>query len=141
MAIEHIDIEGSVLWEQRPIGKRQFEITLPTKYKAMTGAAVTETLKIREWHRLIKIEIKHTDANKANSTDALTWFVERDFLGCTNGIKMISYTNSTVIDFSELFGEGYEYPQAEYRFSFNTTNLHRIYLKVFVQKTRELMKE
>lgn len=134
--VEQLEIKETAVWDQEFIGKRQYVLRLKAKTITMTGSAVTRALTILEWHRIIKIEVKHTDSAKDDSTDALTWYLERKFFDCSSGIALASYTSSTISDFIEAFGEKFEYPRAEYELSFNTTNTDLIYLEVYIQKTR-----
>ena len=125
-------------FDERYLGKRLYELTLKSPfYVAQTGGAVTNTYKIPFNHRLIKVEVKHCDASDADNTDAFTWSWSRQAVGALYSL-LFSVSASTVTDFSEKFGEGYEYPNMLYRFITNTTNLHHVYLKLTIQLLEKL---
>lgn len=117
------------------LGKRLYELTLNVNnlpYVPQTGAAVTKTYKFPFAHRLVKVEVKHCDASDADNTDAFTWSWSRQTIG-TLTLPLASYSASVASNFSEVFGESYEYPSMLYEFITNTTNLHHVYLKVTIQ--------
>ena len=120
-------------FDERYLGKRLYELTLKSPfYVAQTGAAVTKTYKFPFAHRLVKVEVKHCDAADADNTDAFTWSWSRQTIG-TLTLPLASYSASAASNFSEVFGESYEYPSMLYKFITNTTNLHHVYLKVTIQ--------
>jgi len=120
-------------FDDRYLGKRLFELTLKSPfYVAQTGSAVTKIYKIPYNHRLVKVEVKHTDGNDADSTDAFTWSFSRQIVKNLFE-KLIDYSSSTDTDFIEWFGEGFEFPNMTYKFITNTTNGHRVYLKITIQ--------
>lgn len=120
-------------FSQKYIGGKKYELTLkPPQYILQTGSAVTTNIYIQMPHRLIKVEVKHTDSSNADSTASLTWSLTR---AIANNLleKLINYVSSTVTDFIEKFGEGYEFPDMQYQLITNTTNTHRIYPKITIQ--------
>jgi hypothetical protein len=120
------------------VGKGIYQVFLqPTRYIAMTGSPVTQDLEIPFNHRLVKVCWKHTDANNADNgaaTAAILYEV------CPiSGLLFQLYAEAATTSSSTLvpFGEAYEYPSRTYRYSFNTTNNHRIYSSLFVQELRQ----
>ena len=114
------------------LGKNLYELTPQLGYVEAKGASTTEVYFIPMPHRVTKIELKHADNVDADSTVALDWNWKREI---ANGLflTIVLYAASTVTDFIEEFGETYEYPALNYKFIHNTTNTHRLYLKITIQ--------
>lgn len=114
------------------LGKKLYELTLRGDYVPQTGADVIKMLEVPFCHRLVRVEVKHTDGSDVDSTAAFTWSLSRR---TTKNLysKIVGYSASVVTDFVEAFGETYEYPNMEYKLVTNTTNGHRIYLKMTIQ--------
>lgn len=117
------------------LGKNLYELSLrlPAMYIEQTGSNVVIDLSVPFPHRLQRIEIKHTDASNVDSVvpTALTVAHSKNSLLFFTIVK-----HSTLIatDLTEEFGEDYSYAESIYRFTTNTTNTHRIYVKFYVQK-------
>lgn len=123
-------------FDEKHLGKRLYELTLKTPYYvAQTGAAVTNNYKIPFPHRLVKIEVKHCNASDVDNTDAFTWSWSKQKVKALFE-ALVSYAASPSTDFTEVFGESYEYPNMVYRFITNTTVNHRIYLTLTIQLTK-----
>lgn len=118
------------------LGKNIYELTLKIngqKYIVATGSEVTTTFNIPFPHKLLKVEVKHTDKDNVNSTDALSWELIREMVSGVN-ISMVHYVSSTDSDFIETFGEEFVYPAKSYQFKQNTTNTDRVYVIFTIQR-------
>jgi len=100
-----------------------------------TGANIATAIIIPFPHRLLRMEVKHTRSTLADSSDALTWNIQKNCNNPTNiGIKLREYITSTVIDFIELFGYEWIEDSSGYIINTNTTNTDRIYIRMVVEK-------
>lgn len=129
--VESLEITG---WNAHFIGKRLFEIDKTgqsTKYIAMTGSVVNTDIKLQYNFRLVRIELKHTDTNKADSTDSLSATISRKKYGLWNVLAQNTAIVKADADF--LFGETYEFLQTELRLALNTTSTDRIYVVIVIQ--------
>jgi len=123
------------------LGKNLYEIVLKqtgNRYINQTGSNVALTFKFPFAHRLVRVELKHTDSSDADSTDALTWSLKRAF---PDGLwlSIIAFTGSTVTDFFETddLGEQAEFPNMEYQLNTNTTNTDRCRVIMTIQLLRK----
>ena len=125
-------------FDEEYLGKNLYKLTLKTPfYVAGTGAAVTKTYKFPFAHRLTKVEVKHCDASDVDSSAALTWSLSKQ-IAKSLFEKIISEDASTITDFIDVLGEGYEFSSMLYKFITNTTLNHRIYLIMTIQLTKPL---
>lgn len=115
------------------LGKKLYKLTLKDPfYVLQTGSAVTKNYKLPFAHRLVRVEVKHTDSSDADNTAAFTWsFAVQKVKGIFE--KIIDYASATKTDFIWKFGEGWEFPNGVYKFITNTTNTHRAYLTMVIQ--------
>jgi hypothetical protein len=118
------------------LGKNIYELTLKVggqKYIGATGSDVITVFNIPFPHKLLKVEVKHTNSSNVDSTDALTWELVREMVSGLN-VSMVSYTASVSSDFIETFGEEFVYPAKSYQFKQNTTNTDRVYVIFTIQR-------
>lgn len=114
------------------IGQLIHKLTLRgTKY--ITGATQTIRLDLPVAHRLMRLELKHTDNTDADSTDAFEYRWRRkginDLYTTLRGDPAAS-ANSVI----EHFGVGYESEGREYILYLNpTTATDRIYPTLYIQ--------
>lgn len=114
------------------LGSSIYQLSLRgTKY--VTGATITEYLRIPIPHRLLKVEIKHTDNANADSSDSWTYQLRRS--GIENLYNTLrSGTAVTVSDILETFDDSFVSGWAMYRFyCTQTTATDRIYPTFFVE--------
>ena len=106
----------------------------------MTGSAVTKLIPIPINHRLIRLEWKHTTGAYADdATATAVIFARHDMEPTYANLWWILYqeaasTSSTTV---VPWGEGYEYLACQYRLSFNTTNGHFIFPKLWIQEVKK----
>jgi len=102
-----------------------------TKY--LTGASVTEYLALPIPHRLLKIELKHTDNADADSTDSWTYQIRRT--GIQNLYNTLrSGSSVTVSDIFETFDDSFVSGPTVYRlYCTQTTATDRIYPSFYIQ--------
>jgi len=104
-----------------------------TKYIGQTGAVVTTHLTLPHVHRLLKLELKHTDNVDADNTDALAYYFNHI------GIGNLFYTlrgaaAATIADILETFEDDlYIHPNTVYQLVTNTTNTHRLYVMLYIE--------
>lgn len=121
-------------WKIAYLGKKQYLFTLKDEYVLMTGSPVNLDFGIIKAHRLIKVELKHTNSAKTESIDALDITFQRKMEKLGSLLHDL-FEESGIIksDIRLLFGEKYEYLSQYYRLTLDTTETDRIYLEVYVQ--------
>jgi hypothetical protein len=122
-------VKDSKIWVIQPDALRGYLIA--------SGAALTRDLGIKVPHKLLWVILQHCDGANALNTAALTWYFEIQGSIAKhpfpNGIPLIDYVNSIASDFFEDFDEGRKIPNTIYRFGYNTTNTHRLFLAIGIE--------
>ena len=129
-------------WNITYIGNGEYLITLKNKYIPMTGVNVITEFAILEPHKLKKLELKHTNSAKAESSDNLKITFQRR-MGLLDALLHDLYEDAvgtTASDKRFLFGDNYEYPSQYYRLTLNTTNTDRIYPELYIELLPKLDK-
>ena len=128
-------------WDITYIGNGEHLITLKNKYITMTGSDIITEVGILEPHILKKVELKHTDNAKAESTDTLKITFQRrmELLDVLLHDLYEDAKGTKKSDIRLLFGENYEYPSQYYRLTLNSTNTDRIYLEIYVELIPKLV--
>jgi len=136
-----MDVEG---WEARYVGKGVWDLipgTPSDRCMTMIGSAVTLDARVPIDHRLIKFEWKHTDSAYADSVVATAATLSRrdydpNYAGA--GLYWVIYNEAASTSATTVvpFGEGYEYLSAIYRLTFNTTNGHFIFPRIWIQEIK-----
>lgn len=136
-----VDVQG---WTARYVGKGIWDLipgTPDDRCLVMTGNAVTLNAQIPVNHRLVRFEWKHTDGGYVDSSDACGAILYRiDYEPTYAGAGLfwrmygeVSTTESTTI---VPFGEGFEYMSCIYQVSFQTTQGHFIFPRLWIQEVR-----
>ena len=107
----------------RFLGHGHFSVTLDVI--AQTGADVTTLLNIPFSHELTTITVKHTDANKADSTDAQTVTFNHRYDNLWFNVWKINA--GTASDTYGKFTDMFKLP-GQYLIVSNTTNLHLLHI-------------
>lgn len=113
-----------------PLGGNLYALEPTTGYILQTGAAVTVYLELPVKHRLVRVDIKHTDSADADSTDALAYSISKRHTGNIY-IVLAADAACVVSDVIESFGEDFPMGNTNYLIVTTTTNTDRLYL-VFV---------
>ena len=105
------------------------------EYITETGEAVTTVLKIPYPHRIVSVEVKHTDAASDDNTTAYTTGVfKRDKWRNTGSwFDLWDFSGIVAADHLLIAGDGYEFPAGEYHFVTLNTENHLTYLEVTIQ--------
>jgi len=112
---------GSVAYH---IGKGNYVLILPAV--VCTGAAVTTILNIPFMHELYKIELKHTDAAGADSTDAMAYAFSHRING-NLWLRMLYVAASTASDIVDQYVD-YYHVRGEYKIDINTTATDKVHV-------------
>lgn len=128
----------SGVWEYEPFASNLIRIHYKGNYITMTGSAVTTEIPIHWPHRIVKIEMNHTDSSDDASTDAWDYKLRRT-KGKLAGIgnmqsTILTVTNSAASEILETFGENYEYRASTWDLVMDTTNTDRVYVELTVQR-------
>jgi len=103
-------------------------------YVEQTGALVTTQLKLPEPHILKRASLKHTDANDAESIDALAYSIRHRMLPGKNFTVTLRYGAVVIAsDTVEIFGVEYISAGTVYTLETNTTATDRIYFSMVVE--------
>lgn len=129
MSLELFQVSG---WNPNWAGKNINELAYKDKYISMDGTTIDTDLHIKFPFRLIKIELKHVDGSDDDNTSSLDYDIQRS----KHGLFYTLAKDDAVAAVTMLleFGEKYEYPPTTIRISLKTTNTHRIYPTVSIQR-------
>ena len=122
-------------WNITYIGNGEHLLTLKNEYIEMKGSDVITEFGILEPHILKKIELKHTDNAKAESTNKLKITIQRR-MELLDSLLMDLYEDlkgTVKSDIRLIFEHNYEYPSQYYRLTLNTTNTDRIYPELYIE--------
>jgi len=117
------DFLGSGVYALSPRGATKF----------YTGATLTKFLELPYSHRILKVELKHTDNADADSTDSWSYQIRRQGIwDLFNTLR--SGTAVTVSDVLETFDDSFVSGATIYRiYCTQTTAADRIYPTFFVE--------
>lgn len=118
-------------WDIKYLGGNTLELSLKSQYLTMTGSPFYIDIPITFPFKINKIAWKHTDGTPAESSDVLfyTVFVQQyAFMARQLG----DYTNAT--DVVLVFGNDWKFSSTTLRLYFNTTNTHRIYPIITIER-------
>jgi hypothetical protein len=105
-------------------------------YLIASGSALTRDLGIKVPHKLHWVSLQHTDGANALNTASLDW--SWSILGILgkhqfpNAHPLIDYSSSTASRFFEDMDK-LKLPHTVYRFGYNTTNTHRLFLAICIE--------
>jgi hypothetical protein len=137
MTPEKLQFQPRKSWNIDRLEEDLYLMTLKDKSIAMTGSAVNTDFSVNEPHQLIRLEVKHTDAAKADSGDAKTDVLYK-YMNLKN--ESILFTLYSVTDTAhsimKLFGNGqdYKFPHQNYRLALNSTNLHLAFPELTIRR-------
>lgn len=100
-----------------------------------TGADVENIFNIPFMHELRKFEIKHVDASKADSTNALAYSVSHRHHP-NLWMLLLSVPVSTASDIIDEYSD-YDMQSGEYKLITNSTNTELLYISVYIKITGE----
>lgn len=112
------------------VGKGIFRIDLPVI--TCTGSDVTQYFMIPFHHRILRMEVKHTDSSYADSVNALTYSLK---MGATVNpallFAIVTNTATIVSDTAHLL----DFPrtQSRYQLITNSTNTELLYVALLIE--------
>lgn len=111
------------------LGDHFFKIDMPVV--GCTGADVITRLNIPYAFQFNRVEIKHTDSSNADSSNALTYGLDKK---TWNNLLMtyLAVTTSTASDIIQEFEE-YFFEKGEFVLTTNSTNTELLYLSIYIR--------
>lgn len=94
----------------------------------------TEIITVKFPHRLTHVEIKqtYTDNTDAPTPMATAVFQRKKWDGLW--FDIYDWSGHAESDDHDIFGDGWEYPQGDYRFVLNGEGPHRVWIELFIQE-------
>lgn len=113
------------------LGNGMYKLDLP--HIQCTGSDIETRFKIPFMHELLKMELKHVDASKTDSVNALKYIVQRY---TTQNVLLMLYQELVVVQ-PDIIDEyqGFIHEACQYLFTTNTTNTHNLYATFYIKFT------
>ena len=99
------------------------------------GSAVTQYFTIPFMHRLLRVEVKHTDSAYVDCTDALTYSLKYGSTSKNSLLFAVAAKSATAVtDNAHIFSEFWR-SMTRYQLVTNTTNTDLIYVSLLIRLT------